>query len=160
MKQVRYPSLAPHNKTILYDGGAIRDTYQVNGRFDSLLIEHTALRERHRIPWKPLEVIGNYVITYDSGAEEILPVTYAGNIGHYKRRHHQPFTHQYYRHNGYVTAWETDGVEEYDESGERITFCQIEWINPRPEEVIANVAYRPVDDASDVFVRRIIGITK
>ena len=160
LKQVRYPSLAPHNETILYDGGALRDTYKVNGRFDSLLIEHTAIRERHRVPWKPLEVIGNYVITYVNGAEEILPVTYAGNIGYCKRRHHQPFTHQYYRHNGYITAWETDGIEKYDENGERITFYQIEWINQRPEEVIANVAYRPVDDASDLYVGRIVGVKK
>ncbi len=160
LKQVRYPSLAPHNETILYDGGAIGETFDLNGRFDSLLIEHTALRERHRVPWKPLEVIGNYVITYESGAEKILPVTYAGNIGHCKRRHHQPFTHQYYRHNGYITAWETDGIEKYDENGERITLYQIEWINPRPEEVIANVAYRPVDDASDLYVGRIVGVKK
>ena len=47
-----------------------------------------------------------------------------------------------------------------DENGERITFYQIEWINPRPEEVIANVAYRPVDDASDLYVGRIVGVKK
>jgi hypothetical protein len=112
------------------------------------------------LPWKPLEVIGNYIITYTDGMEEALPVTYAGNIGHFNRRHHQPFTHKYYRHNGYITAWETDGIEEYDENGERITMYRVEWINPRPAETIANVAYCPIDSESDVYVCRIVGVKK
>lgn len=164
LKQVHYPSLASHNETLLYDGcafgNATATSFAVNGNFDSLLIEHTALRERHRLPWKPLEVIGNYIITYTDGMEEALPVTYAGNIGHFNRRHHQPFTHKYYRHNGYITAWETDGIEEYDENGERITMYRVEWINPRPAEAIANVAYCPIDSESDVYVCRIVGVKK
>ena len=167
MKQVRYPSLAAHTETVLWDGGALDPDRAVcglsiaaEGRFDSLLIEHTALQPRHRLPWKPLEEIGEYVVTYADGAEAFLPVTYAGNISHYGRRHHQPFDQKYYRHNGYTTAWETDGTEEIAANGEAATLYHVEWIHPRPDAAIAHIAYRPAEGADDIFVRRVIGICK
>ena len=167
MKQVRYPSLAAHTETVLWDGGAPDPdraacglSIVAEGRFDSLLIEHTALQPRHRLPWKPLEVIGEYVVTYADGAEAFLPVTYAGNISHCGRRHHQPFDQKYYRHNGYTTAWETDGAEEITANGEAATLYRVEWIHPRPDAAIAHIAYRPAEGANDIFVRRVIGIRK
>ena len=166
MRGVCYPSLGAHTETALWDGGAFEPTdakcdlaLAVGGRFDSLLIEHTATAPLHRLPWKPLEVIGAYAITYADGTEASLPVTYAGNISHYARRHHQPFTHQYYRHNGYTTAWETDGVEEYTASGALVTLYRVEWINPRPDAEIVALTYRPAGHAeTEVFVRRVIGV--
>ena len=164
MKQVRYPSLTAHIKSPIYDGGSIPTVTEgaiaVDGAFDSLIIDHTLLRERHRVPWERLETLGHYVFTYSDGRAERMPVTYAGNVSHCQRRHHQPFTHQYYRHNGYTTAWETDGIEEYSEKGECITLYRIEWINPHPRVPLVDVKYCPADKESDLFVRRLTGIIK
>ena len=166
LRDVRYPSLGAHEEKILCNAGGFDPAcpelgleLEIGDTFDSLVIEHTASRLRHRLPWKPLEVIGRYAVTYEDGEEAEIPVTYAGNIGHYARRHHQPFTHQYYRHNGYITAWETDGIEERQEAGEVVTVYRYEWINPRPNVAIASMTYCPADEGiGDVFVSRVVGI--
>ena len=166
LRGVRSPSLGEHREKLLCDQGRLDPTSStyglsltVNDTFDSLLIEHTAARLRHRIPWIELETIGNYAVTYEDGEELMIPVTYAGNISYYGRRHHQPFTHPYYRHNGYTTSWETDGIEEQTEERSPLTYYRFEWINPRPHVKIRSLIYRPAcGEAGDVFVRRVIGI--
>jgi len=167
MRGVRYPSLHEHTEKPLGrdtpmhpDWGTCSLTVVVNGKFDSLLIEHTAMQMRHRLPWKPLEVIGTYTVTYADHTVETFPVTYGGNISHHGRRHHQPFTQKYYRHNGYTTAWETDGLEEIDQRGEAITYYRIEWINPRPDEMIQTISYRAVNVEPNICIRRVIGVNQ
>ena len=167
LRDVRYPSLGAHAEQILYenlhlDGGCTDDCFamDVGARCESLLIEHTATMSRHRLPWVPLEVIGKYTVRYTDGQRLEIPVTYGGNIHHFARRHHQPYTHQYYRHNGYSAAWETDGVEEISEQGTPVTFYRFEWINPRPEIEVTDISYTPAQGGmGDVFVRRIVSVT-
>ena len=164
----RYPSLGAHAEQILYRNDVLdleradsSFALHIGARCDSLLIEHTATLPRHRLPWVPLEVIGQYEVCYEDGQCIGIPVTYGGNIHYFARRHHQPYTHQYYRHNGYSTAWETDGIEGKSEHGTPVTFYRFEWINPRPEVGIASIAYTPAEGgAEDVLVRRIVGVTE
>lgn len=167
LQGVRYPSLAAgHTETVLADGGVFDPVRPVCGlsvalcgAFDSLVIEHTATLACRRVPWKALDVIGHYAVTYEDGGEERIPVTYAGNISHRARRHNQPFTHKYYRHNGYSATWYTDGVEERGADGERVTLYRLEWINPHPGTSITHIEYIPTADAeTEVFVRRVIGV--
>ena len=161
-----YPSLGEHRERILCNHGEPDPTCPETGlsldvgeRCDSLIFEHTAMRLRHRVPWVALEVIGHYLITFEDGEEERIPVTYGGNIHHYARRHHQPYTQPYYRHNGYSAAWQTDGIEERGASGEPITLYRFEWINPRPAVGIERVSYLPADgETEDVFVSRVVRI--
>lgn len=168
LKGGSYPSLGAHTERVLFED-LTRDPEEmsrgldvaVGGGYDSLIVTHTATCPRHRYPWLALEEIGTYVITYGDGTEESLPVTYGGNIGHYARRHHQPFTQGYYRHNGYITSWETDGVELRAENGKPVTFYRIEWRNPRPETTIERVCYRAAEgEAADVAVRSVIGVQR
>lgn len=166
LKGVRYPSLGAHTEQILCDHGSFDSkscepglALDVGGRYDSLLIAHTAVWERHRLPWQPLEVIGHYAVVYEDGEEVRIPVTYGGNVHHYARRHHQPYTHQYYRHNGYSTAWETDGIETRDGAGNPITVYRFEWRNPRPEVGIVRVSYLPAKGGvEDVCVCHVVGV--
>ena len=166
MQGVKYPSLAAHGEHSLWDGGAFdpkatieKAEIEAEGCYDSLVIEHTLSKPRHRLPWVELEAIGQYEIVYADGTEAALPVTYAGNISHAARRHHEPFGEKYYRHNGYTTAWETDGLTECDVNGDRVTFYRIEWRKPYPEKALAYVRYRAVEGkGGDLFLRRVICI--
>ena len=166
MRGVRYPSLTAHSESLLWDGGVFdpkaacgEAEIAAEGAFGSLVIEHTLARPRHRLPWLPLEVIGQYEFVYADGTVEALPVTYAGNVSHYARRHHEPFGDKYYRHNGYTTAWESDAYEEYTSDGERATLYRIEWCNPHPEKALTRVRYRAAEGkGTDMFIRRLIGI--
>ncbi len=141
------PSLHPHGETLL-DGA-------IEGCYDSLVFEHTALRQRHREPWIPCEEIGAYTVTYGDGTTETIPVTYGGNIGYGNRLSHQPLLHHLFRHNGYITAWETDNLLSRDETGALHTTYRLEWKNPRPEIAVTKVQFT---GAEDVVVSRILGI--
>ncbi len=142
------PSLHPHSEVLLADA-------REAGCYDSLVIEHTALRQRHREPWIPCEKIGEYTVTYADGTTETIPVTYGGNIGYQYRLSHQPLLHHLFRHNGYITAWETDNLVSRDPSGVLQTMYRLEWRNPRPAVAITDVQFT---GAQDVAVSRILGI--
>ena len=167
LKKVRYPSLSTHRETVLCDRGEFDPagvtcglSLDVGERCNSLILEHTATLSRHRLPWLPLEVIGHYAVIYEDGVEARIPVTYGGNVHHHARRHHQPYRHAYYRHNGYSAAWETDGIEVRHKTGEISTVYRFEWINPRAEVRIKKLVYVPaVAGVEDVFVRRVIGVS-
>ncbi len=151
LRGVASPSLHPHTALPIELDTAL----PANTRLDSLVIEHTATRARHRETWKPFAVIGQYTVTYADGGTKTIPVTYGGNIGYIGRRQHAPLPHPFYRHNGYLTAWETDGLEVRDATGSLNTTYRTEWRNPRPDTPITAVRYA---GDGDVIVRRILGI--
>ena len=148
ISEKRYPSLRDGaQKTEIGLG-------EVNGTFDSILFEHTATQYIRRIPWIELEVIANYTVSYSDGTTETIPVTYGGNIGWRYRRHNEPFTEMYYRHNGYTSTWETDGKEPEDGT----LYC-LEWINPKPDTPITHISLTPAETAlTEVIVSGIFGI--
>ncbi len=165
---VCYPSLCDHRERVLHDGGEFAPDcpecgldIEVGKCYDSLIFEHTATAARHRIPWKPFEVMGEYTVSYEDGEQVKIPLRYGGNIAYYGRRHHAPLTHPYFRHNGYLTAWETDAIEERGETGQIITIYRYEWINPRPDVAVESIVYATVEGTpEDVFVARVVGIQR
>ncbi len=149
------PSLHSHKSTPLCENGIHSFT---GGHYDSLVIEHTATRQRHREPWIPCEVIGNYTVTYADGTTECIPVTYGGNIGYRGRRPHQPMPQAFFRHNGYLTAWETDNIETRDASGALQTYYKLEWRNPKKDVAITAIEYTGDEDVTVSHIWGIRGI--
>jgi len=166
LKGVKYPSREKDSEAeVLADNSPFDPaapcgcSLEVDGCWRSLVIEHAAESPCGRIPWVDLDVIGHYAVTYADGVREMIPVTYAGNVSCWNRRHNQPFTHMYYRHNGYSAAWETDGAETRTPDGRLATLYCFEWINPRPGTVICRIEYVPAEDAeTGVVVHRVVGI--
>lgn len=117
-------------------------TFEADCRCDSLVFCHTADQKLHRVPWKPLEEIGQYVVEYDDGVEETVPVTYGGNICFYGRRQNEPFSQGYYRHNGYTATFMVDSEERRESDGSYYCVYRYEWLNPRPEHAVRKVVLR------------------
>ena len=109
---------------------------------DSLVFCHTADQKLHRVPWLPLEEIGQYLIAYADGTEISVPVTYGGTIGYCGRRQNEPFPHSYYRHNGYTTAFMVDSEEHRNSDGAYYCVYRYEWLNPWPERAIRQITLR------------------
>lgn len=148
IKNIKYPSLREGSTKIKLD------LCNVKNKFDSIIFEHTASEYIKRIPWVPLEVIANYTVSYKDGTKETVPVTYGGNIGWRYRRHNEPFSAMYYRHNGYTSTWETDGKETKDGT----VYC-FEWINPKPDCEIASIVLDTVQNAqTQVIINDVYGI--
>jgi hypothetical protein len=147
LKNVKYPSL--HflaKKEALFDGGVTfppvrseerKDGFDVNGDYASLILYHTMLRKLTRLPWTEHDVVGRYVLTYESGKTEEIPLTNCGNIGHWNRRHNQPLKHPLYRHNGYICTYDTDGEEFKTAEGEDVTVYKYEHILPKGEKLVS-----------------------
>lgn len=147
LKNVKYPSL--HflaKKEALFYGSITfppvrseerKDGFDVNGDYASLILYHTMLRKLTRLPWTEHDVVGRYVLTYESGKTEEIPLTNCGNIGHWKRRHNQPLKHPLYRHNGYICTYDTDGEEFKTAEGEDVTVYKYEHILPKGEKLVS-----------------------
>lgn len=109
----------------------------------SLRFCHTAL---FRLPcrnFEALERTGEYVVRYADGAEETVPVKYNGNIICLNTAYAEPLPQQFYRHRGYVGTWQADPVfEGKDGDGRDLLVLGLDWENPRPEAVIADISFR------------------
>ncbi len=163
----RYPSrMDGAKKTIICDNGEFKpESYELNVSFSadtaakSLVFEHTATKKIMRYPWVENDVIGDYVISFEDGTSETIPVTYAGILTHYARRQGEPFGHKYYRHNGYTATYFTDVDEIRLPDG---SFCSIfayEWINPTPDKKIVKIEY--ISNGrfdTDVYIRKITAV--
>lgn len=165
LKNVNYPSMMEdRTEVVMVDNGMYQPnqsicqkTYDINRKTESIIFEHVTTDKLTRIPWVELEEIGAYRVMYADGTEAIVPLTYSGNISHWNRRHSEPFTYGYYRHNGYqAVSYETDGVETMVPGYGYVTMYRYEWVNPNPEKVIRSIQYVSTEDATtDVYVSRI-----
>jgi len=124
--------------TLLPAGESV--TIPVNAAAKALRIAHTALWPERRVAWQPLYSAGTYTIRYADGAEESIPVEYAGNLRCYKERWGAPLPEQYYRHQGYIATWAVDPVlQEKAENGSDVTVLALTWTNPHPEKEIREI---------------------
>lgn len=109
----------------------------VNALADGLRFVHTTLYREARIAWGELLQIGNYQIEYEDGTVQDIPVTYDGNVRCWKYRFGEPLKNKYYRHEGYVAAWDADPVFlGHTEAGDPITLLSLSWKNPHPDRPI------------------------
>ena len=112
----------------------------VDARACALRFTHTALYREKRIAWAPLVQVGTYCVRYEDDSEERIAVEYDGNVRQWKYRFGEPLSEKYYRHEGYVAAWEADPIAAgYTDGGEAITLMAYEWRNPCPEKKIVSV---------------------
>lgn len=165
LKDVKYPSMM-EDKTemIVVDNGVYQPNqsicykkYNLDRKAESIIFEHATTDKLTRIPWVELEEIGVYRVMYADGTEANVPLTYSGNISHWKRRHSEPFAYGYYRHNGYqAVSYETDGVETRVPEYGYVTMYRYEWVNPYPEKTIHSIEYVAKEDAkTDVYLSSI-----
>ena len=123
----------------------IRDEEIKVGRaFDRLVFEHTTVNSAPRDAWgtHPDAHIGKYVISYEDGTREDVPVIYAENVLKYRSTYGEPMMQNLYRHTGYAATWLSDPVyEAKDEQGRDITVLGYVFENPHPEKKIATIRY-------------------
>lgn len=130
------------------------DGFIVEEKLASVVFYHTALRRFTRSPWEPNQLAGNYRLFYSDGSEELVPITYGGNVGYWKRRHNQPLPHNFHRHSGYTCCYETDEQRLYTAAGDAVTLYRYEHVLPA-DKLLARVALEQNDkmDAKIVLYR-------
>ena len=167
IQNVRYPSRVENSKeTLFFAKKAFEPTVEdaelhlePGDCFASLIFEHSSAKFMRRIAWAKFEVIGHYRICYADGSEEIIPITYGGNICHWDRKQNEPFKAEYYRHNGYCGTWYTDGKRLETAEGKKGTVYRYEWINPKPDVAIESIDFAPIkDERIGITVHSVSGI--
>lgn len=169
LKGIRYPSRTAGAKTRVLVENPITfppalpvdqvSSFEVGEVYDSLILCHTALRKLTRMPWKPNDVVGRYVLRYEDGTTEVIPVENSGNIGYWNRRHDQPLLHPLYRHNGYTCCYDTDGEESRTADGEPVTVYRYEHILPAKRLISVTLEQDPAYDAQ-IFLCRAEGVIR
>lgn len=124
-------------------------TIPANQCADGLRFIHTTLYRERRIAWKELVKIGSYTVLYEDGTKIEIPVTYDGNVRCFKYRFGEPLQGGYYRHEGYVCAWDSDPIDGgYTPDGTPITLYALNWHNPHPDKKIRSVVCREHADSA------------
>ena len=157
LQNISYPSLQENAKKIMISEGSCNEI-PVNGLYDSLIFSHAAKRRITRQPWTKLDVVANYVITYEDGTKEMVPVTYGGNVGYFNRRQNEPLPHPIYRHTGYTAGWYCDSNTTINSLGEVETLYNYEYI-PAQKKCIATITLvQNSDFEANVFLSSLEGI--
>ena len=164
IKGIRYPSRVPGAVSVpLFEssepfppsrGSAPISLTVSEAGCRSLIFTYTMLRNRTRQPWKPCTEVGTYVLSYEDGTEERIPLTLGGTIAHWNRRHNEPLRPKLYRHNGYTASYETDAEESVTADGKPVTFYRLEHILPEGKRLCTvSLVEDPAFDAGIVLKR-------
>ena len=137
---------------------APKSAFPVQGSYASLIFRHTALEKYTKLPWTELEVVARYVIRYENGATEEIPVTYGGNIGYHNRWQNAPLRNPVYRHNGYTATYTCDSETVLNAQGEPETLYVYEHILQQQSPVVSiTLEQEPAFDAR-VYTDSIQGV--
>ena len=105
----------------------------IGRRCDSLVFLHTT----HYLDYGP-RPLGAYVVTYDDGEKQEIPLRNAINVGPWLRaRYNRHFGGP--RVSGYYLVGERAWVG-YTRAAEEVDLIAYEWVNPRPDRKVASVA--------------------
>ena len=152
----------PRELLAVYPNARIADgtTVKVGGKYERLVIEHTALEIEKRVPWAELKLSGEYTVTYTDGTSFIARAEYAGGVLHYDRHYGDPLPEAVHRHTGYIGTWFSDPVYEgKTEHGEDLLVLGYVVENPNPDKEIATVSYTASEtDISNVVLCAIKGL--
>ena len=167
LRQIRYPSRKSGAKTELLVENPItfppvspvqKTEFAVETDCDSLVLYHTCLRKLTRDPWTKNNVVGKYVLRYEDGSEEEIPVAASGNIGYWNRRQNEVLKHPTYRHNGYSAGYYTDGVASKTADGGNVTVYRLEHLLPEDKKLrFVQLVEDPAYDAQ-IFLCKAEGV--
>ena len=116
---------------------------------EGLLFVQAADRPGRRIPWQPLDVIGDYTIRYNDGTSITLPLEYGGSFTELQRPYAQPLKSPYFRHEGYIGTYTADPiVVDKAPDGSDFTLYGWHWENPQPKKKLASVTLTIRPDAA------------
>ncbi|MBR6682942.1 MAG: family 20 glycosylhydrolase [Firmicutes bacterium] len=116
---------------------------------EGLLFVQAADRPGRRIPWQPLDVIGDYTIRYNDGTTITLPLEYGGSFTELQRPYAQPLKSPYFRHEGYIGTYTADPiVVDKAPDGSDFTLYGWHWENPQPKKKLASVTLTIRPDAA------------
>ena len=136
-------------RAIIADGATVK----VGGKYERLVIEHTALEVEKRVPWTELKLSGEYTVRYEDGEEFIARAEYAGSVLCYNSRYGDPLPEGVHRHTGYVGTWFSNPVYEgKTEYGEDMLVMGYVVENPHPEKKIAEISYKAAETDISVVV--------
>ena len=122
---ISFPPVAPSQET----------EFAVNVPCDSLVLYHTCLRKLTRYPWTKNQVLGQYILTYTDGSQELVDITSGGNIGWWGRRQNGILKHQTYRHNGYTAGYYADSVASKTADGSDVAVYRLEHLLPEGKQL-------------------------
>jgi len=170
LKGVKYPSLTAGAvfETILENPITFPPScdvkqiscFDVSKSFDSIIFCHTELNLLTKMPWAECPEVAKYVLTYDDGTTENVPVTSSGNIAFWNRRQNEPHKHQLYRHNGYTAGYYSDGVHSKTADGRDVTVYNFEYILPDNKKLKKVELVQNPDYNTNVFLCKAIGVKK
>ena len=122
------------------------ESMAVNAHYDRLIFEHATLNPAPRICWQSMTPVGEYIVTYEDGESESVPVSSAAGILYVNSEYGMPMPYNYYRHQGYVGTYFADPTYEHRTAeGKPILLLGQVWDNPKPDKAIASISYKACD---------------
>ena len=168
LKGVKYPSLTGNAvfETIVENNIEFppvfpvsqKTSFDVNADYDSIIFSHTELKRHTKMPWVACEQSAEYILTYDDGTHESVPVTNGGNIAYWNRRQNAPYKHPLYRHNGYSSVYYTDGSLSKTADGRDITVYNYEHILRKDKKTVKIELVQSKTLDTNVFLCKATGV--
>ena len=116
---------------------------KINDFAKRIVFDHATINSARRTPWKSGLHVGEYIINYKDGTQEIIEIEYGKNVLSYKTIYGMPQIESCYRHMGYEGTWNVDPVVlGKNVFGETLSTFEFPFDNPHPEKKIKSISYR------------------
>ncbi len=125
----------------------------VNRRADRLVLEHFTLEPGIRNVWTPMDIFGDYTVSYEDGGEVKIPLSYSGRAMWHKHSYGMPLAEPNHRHYGYAGTWQCDPAREFKSPlGESTLILGYIFENPYPEKKIISISYTEREGALTTLI--------
>lgn len=115
---------------------------EVNEYFDVISFTHATDIFAHKIMWKPLFAVGEYILNYEDGTGFTKTLNFGGEIYNYLSDYGEILESQFFRHQGYIgTYLLTPGCGK-THNGDSFNIGTYSFKNPYPDKKVKTVSIR------------------
>ncbi len=118
----------------------------INDYADIITMVHATEGAGPRLMWKPLSIIGQYMIHYEDDTTYVEDLHYAGNIYKYCSTYGDRMRSRIFRHEGYAGTYLAIPECGKTVTGEDYTLGHYSFRNPCPEKKIKNITIKHAGD--------------
>lgn len=134
--------IVPYNNALCISPISKEETIEIDDFFEVISFTHATDIFAHRIMWKPLLLVGKYVVNYEDGTTFEEDLNFGQTIYNYRSPFGDIMKSQYFRHQGYIGTYLLIPECGKTYNGDNYTLGNYSFKNPHPDKKVKSITVK------------------
>ncbi len=134
--------LVPYNNVLSVSRNNKEENIEINDFFEVISFTHATDIFAHRIMWKPLFLMGKYIVNYEDGTSYEEDLNFGQTIYNYLSPFGDIMKSQYFRHQGYIGTYLLIPECGKTHNGDSYTLGTYSFKNPHPDKKVKSITVK------------------